>query len=140
MPRPLPGTLCRTLTEAYNSLGIMSVGNIQTAWSVQNGETVVLTLWSDGFTDTDRRVYEMYDPTPADLPLWKDKPQNRRRIEHLKYVQAHLGGIFDSIVIFRHRDKDGSYGRIIRREIGPKMRLLKFNEVTGQYRAEQVAS
>lgn len=121
---------CRTLTEAYGRFGIL-VKNPRRLWSAQTdtGEAVV-TLWSDLFTDADRRVCDVMDrPTDG----WADRPENRRRIEHLKHARAKSGGIFNSIIVTQ---TGTTFTRIASVEIGPRMRLVKLDE-HGRFRAER---
>lgn len=126
------GSECRTLTEAYARFGIR-LTNPRTAWSGQGEDgRVVLTLWSNQFADVDRCVYDILD---AATGSWIDRPANKQRIQHLKYVQEYRGGFFDSIVITQ---PDRAYTRIVRREIGPRMRLVQLDPTTGRFRAERV--
>src|SRR5688572_15528523 len=87
---------CRTLTEAYGRFGIR-VTAPRRMWSAQTDKgEAVLTLWSDLFADADRRVYDVMErPTDG----WSDRPENRRRVEHLKNARAKSGGIFNSIIV-----------------------------------------
>ena len=131
MQKPKSDAECRTLTEAYNRLRV-SVTNLRRMWSGQSSDgNVVITLWSNLFADEGRRVYDVLNRPTGN---WVNRPENRRRIEHLKYAQAKRGGIFDSIIVTQ---ADNSYTKIIRREIGPRMRLVSLDEA-GRFRAERV--
>jgi hypothetical protein len=91
-------------------------------WSAQSTEGKVVTLWSNLFADKDRRVYDIFDRSTTGG--WVERPENKRRIEHLKYAQTKRGGVFDSIIVTQ---SDRSYTPIVRVEIGPKMRLVRLN-------------
>lgn len=122
---------CRTLTEAYGRFGIL-VRNPRRMWSAQADDgAVVLTLWSDLFTDVDRRVYDVM-ARPAEG--WSDRPENRRRIEHLKHAEAKFDGVFHSIIITQ---TGSSFRRIASVEIGPRMRVTELDS-KGRFRAERV--
>ena len=102
-------------------------------WSAQSDDgKVVVTLWSDLFADVDRRVY---DVTGRPTGTWVDRPENRRRIEHLKHAQSSSDGVFNSIIVTR---ADRTFARISSVEIGPRMRLVKLDK-HGRFRAERVA-
>ena len=136
MEIPRPGTKYRTLTDAYSRFGI-ALSNPRTAWSAQSEDgNVVVTLWTDLFKDTDRRVYDVLQNATG---AWVVKKGNKDRIKHLKYVQAHCDGIFDSIIV---TPADESHEQIVRRqiEIGPKMRLVGEIDEVGRFRAERVGS
>lgn len=131
METPKPGTECRTLTDAYSRFGI-AVSNPRTAWSAQSEDgTVVVTLWANRF-DAARGIYDVFeDPTDG----WEHIPPNQRRLAHLKHALANRGGRFESIIVFRG---DGLINRIVRREIGPTMRIVDLRD-NGQFRAERVS-
>jgi hypothetical protein len=120
-----------TLTECYAHFGI-TVSDPRKAWSRQgNDGTVVVTLWSDLFKDTDRNKYSNFDTFK---PSGIERTENKNRMEHLKYARDKQAGIFQSIVV---TPKDSSRTETVKREIGPPMRLTQLDEDTGEFSAER---
>ena len=111
------------------------------SWSglTPQGE-IVLSLWKEEFNFHDRPpTYSNYnDP---DSMKWKDSLGNRERIEHLKIVRDKRGGIFRVVISSAVNFRD--YPRKIN-EAYPKpnmtMRLVEFDEDTGQFKAEVLES
>ena len=101
---------------------------------------VVLLSWKEEFNFHDRPpTYSNYnDP---DSMKWKDSLGNRERIEHLKIVRDKRGGIFRVVISSAVNYRD--YPRKIN-EAYPKpnmaMRLVEFDEDTGQFKAELLES
>jgi len=121
---------CRTLTEAYERQGV-TVRNPRRTWSAisDDGKTVVVTLWSDRFQDADRRTYSTFG---LDGKGWSDRRENWQRVEHLKHALSRCGGVFESIIV---TSPDPIHSRIIKREVGPRMRVVEIDESTGRFRA-----
>ncbi len=128
---------CRTLTEAFNRLGVPTKGrNIRQMWSGRStdGRLVAVTLWSDFFADVDRRVYDTLSRGTTSAGR---KPQTKRRLADLKYAQDKCVGIFTSIII---TTAEATHSKIVSREIGPRMRVVGIDQITGEFRAERVGS
>jgi IS1 family transposase len=125
-------TDCRTLTEAYSRQGI-EVRNPRRTWSAVDPKTgkVVVTLWTDRFQDVDRRSYSTFG---LDGKGWSDRYENRLRVEHLKLALSKNKGLFESIIVTAN---DALHSRIVRCEIGPRMRVVEVDESTGRFRAER---
>lgn len=92
----------------------------------------MVTLWFEGF-DESRSHYTNFGHD--NLPLWTDRWENRLRCERLR--QIGLGGIFNSIILVA-RDPRAEPKEIAERYIGPRMRLTRLNEATGEFDAERV--
>ncbi len=92
----------------------------------------VITLWSNLFSDKDRCVYDVLGRPVGD---WVSRPENRRRIEHLKHAKDNSGGVFNSIIVTQ---TGTTYTRIKSVEIGPRMRLVGDVDEAGRFRAERV--
>jgi hypothetical protein len=123
-----------TLTECYAKHGI-PVTSPRRVWSAQADDgTVVVTLWSDMFLDIERREYNSFGRD--DLPQWKDRWENRRRIKHLKFARDTHGGQFQSIIAI---SKGASHFQAAGYELGPRMRLICLNDLTGEFRARSDA-
>lgn len=128
---------CRTLTEAYARLGA-TIRNPRRTWSAMTDDNsnVVLTLWSDLFTDVHRQIYDVFGEPETE---WIHRPENRRRIEHLRYVLNKRGGEFYSIIVTSVNPPPAPRV-ILKREIGPRMKLTDLDDRTGKFRAERISS
>lgn len=123
---------CKTLTEAYARLGA-TVRNPRRTWSAvtDDGKAVVVTLWTDRFLDVEQTRYSTFGLSGKG---WIDRPENRRRAEHLQQAMSKRGGLFRSIIVAA---SDTMHSRIVARKIGPEMRVTKIDEATGRFEAER---
>ncbi|MER9971121.1 hypothetical protein [Mesorhizobium sp. M0060] len=126
---------CRTLTEAYARQGA-TVRNPRRTWSAitDDGNAVVVTLWTDRFLDVEQSRYSTFGLSGTG---WMDRPENRRRTEHLQHALSKRGGLFRSIIV---TPSDTLHSSIIARRIGPEMRVTKIDEATGRFEAERAAA
>lgn len=123
---------CRTLTEAYARQGA-TVRNPRRTWSAitDDGKAVVVTLWTDRFLDVEQTRYSTFGLSGKG---WIDRPENRRRTEHLQNALSKHGGLFRSIIV---TPSDGLHSSIVARRVGPEMRVTKVDELTGRFEAER---
>ncbi|MBZ9748294.1 hypothetical protein LB516_23980 [Mesorhizobium sp. CO1-1-7] len=123
---------CGTLTEAYARQGA-TVRNPRRTWSMvtDDGKAVVVTLWTDRFLDVEQTHYSTFGLSGQG---WIDRPENRRRIEHLQQAMSNRGGLFRSIIV---TPSDAMHSSIVARKVGPEMRVTKIDEATGRFEAER---
>lgn len=127
-----PEAECKTLTEAYARLGA-TVRNPRRTWSAitDDGKAVVVTLWTDRFLDLEQSQYSTFGLSGKG---WIDRPENRRRAEHLRHAMSKRGGLFRSIIV---TPSDRMHSRIVERRVGPQMRVTEIDEATGRFKAER---
>jgi hypothetical protein len=126
----LPGQVA-----AYAKYGARLTNN-RWSWSaIAPDGKVVLTLWTDEFD------YRASPPTynifgHRTLTAWKDRPGNRERIEHLRTVRDHRGGLFH-VVIAKAKDAKAETREILEAYPRPDMvmRLTRLDEQTGEFEA-----
>jgi hypothetical protein len=116
-----------SLTACYAKWGV-AITNPRRAWSAEAEDgTVILTLWSNEM-DVDRRQFSNFRPKGH---KFKESWPKTRRTELLKKVAASNDKTFYSIIVTKVSENKNSF------EIGPRMRLVKLNELTGEFSAER---
>jgi hypothetical protein len=122
--------------EAFAHFGAVGTNSVW-SWSARSadGKTVVVTLWRDGLNFANKPIVcDTFNR--ADLPLWKDSPGNRERIDNLIWAREHCNSLF-RVVITVAKDVT-AYPREIE-DCYPKddwvMKLTDLNEETGEFRA-----
>jgi hypothetical protein len=117
-----------TLTECFAHFGV-SVNNSRDApWSKQAQDgTVVATLWSRKFLDSDRKLYSSGTHKPSTISNRK----NKLRIEHFQHARDRNTAIFQSIIVTATTRTRNKF------ELGARMRLTDLDERTGEFRAER---
>lgn len=124
-----------TLTKCFAHFGITPYGKCVRSWWSDINEatnTVVVTLWTDHFVDTDHYTVA----GRLDLPVWQNRKANRDRAKLLASVG--VGGVFQSIVQVSV-DPTSRPRKTMKRHIGPAMRLTSLDKSTGEFTAERVA-
>lgn len=88
--------IAMTLTECFAHFGIDVGDNPRGApWSGKASDgTVVVTLWSDQFLDTDRTRYSSGKHNPKTIVAWK----NKQRIKDFQHAQER-DSCFQSIIV-----------------------------------------
>ena len=128
-----------TLTAAFAHFGAVAK-NIAYAWSAvsRDGSTVVLTWWEDEAQHRNGKlVYDLRDRT--NYSVWGYRHGNRDRTRNLVHVRDHCNGLF-RIVWVKAADPRNTVRKIVARRPDDAlwMRLIEFNEHTGEFLAEEV--
>jgi hypothetical protein len=123
---------------AYSHFGI-TLKNDRWSWSgrTPDGSRVILTLWKDEIDYSSKPPMCNYFGHPK-LSQWLNRAGNHERIENLKWARDHCGGLF-GIVIATAVDVSAEPRKIA--DAYPttlRMRLVEFNEETGEFSAELV--
>ena len=117
-----------TLTDYFAHFGVTVSNSRNAPWSGQAQDgTVVVTLWSDRFLDTERNLYSTGPHKPNTIANWK----NKLRTEHLQHARNKNAGIFQSIVVTHITPENNKF------EMGARMKLTHLDESTGEFRAER---
>jgi hypothetical protein len=125
--------------KAFEALGV-TLKNDRWSWSgrTPDGKTVVLQLWKDRLNYKTKPISynDFDDPT---LPTWINRPGNKDRIEDLKWARAHCEGTF-RVVIGVAKDIHANPRETIEAYHRGDliMKIVEFNEETGEFRAEMV--
>lgn len=118
----------------------VSLKNDRWSWSGKtvDGKAVVLQLWRDILNDqTTPKSYDVFgDPR---LPEWIKKHGNTERIKDIKWAIERCDGNF-RVVIGHAKDVTIGVRRTAAACPQPNliMKIVKFNENTGEFRAEAV--
>ena len=124
--------------RAFAHFGV-KLRNDTWSWSgrTDDGTVVVLQLWKDHF-DYKSRPISYSDIGDPRLPVWQDRKGNRERIENVKWAIAHCGGKFRVVIgIAKDTDVDARETDEAYPQQKLTMRIVEFNESTGEIRAEQ---
>jgi hypothetical protein len=127
------------ITEAFIQAGA-PLKNNRWSWSAcsPDGTFVVLTLWGDLINYKTKPItYDNFQH--EDLSKWVDALGNKERIEVLKFCRDRCDGLFRVVItiakdVSQHprQIEDAHY------KSGMTMRLLDFNEATGEFKAVHV--
>ena len=115
--------------------------NPRWSWSarIDDGKTVVLTLWQDEFTKGENKSLTYHAKVREDAAEWIKRPGNRERLENLKWAKEHCDGLF-RVVIGIAEDVNARPRAI--KECFPQpnliMKIVELDENTGEFRANSV--
>ena len=125
--------------QAFEYFGI-KLRNDRWSWSgrTADGKTVAIQLWKDHF-DYKTKPISYSDFGDKRLPLWTSRLGNLERIENLKWAAHNCEGQFrvvigtpvDDNVDSRQTSDAYPQKRMV-------MKIVDFNETTGELRAEMV--
>jgi len=104
-----------------------------------DGKTVVVNWWKDLKLWRDGKLaYDTF--ILANLAEWRDRTGNRERVRDLAHARDHCDGLF-RIVWTKAASQDERVRKTVERYPDKNlwMRLLKLNEETGQFLAEEVS-
>ena len=124
-----------TKTSAFAHFGANAT-NVRWGWSARNedGATVVLTVWDDGFdVDDPSAVLDTFgDPT---LAQWTHAIGNRDRTKNLVWARDNCGGLF-RLIVATAKDVNALPRKAVGFRPHPRvMRLTELDERTGEFRA-----
>ena len=125
--------------EAFAYFGV-SLNNDRWSWSgkTPDGKTVVLQLWKDFLNyKTQPKSYDVFNDHR--LPTWIDKPGNTERKDDIKWAIEHCDGKF-RVVIGVAKDVNSETRETAEAyaQRNMIMKIVKFDERTGEFRAEMV--
>jgi hypothetical protein len=96
-----------------------------------------LAVWKDHFNYKSRPI-SYSDFNDPKLPIWAGRPGNKERIENLKWAREHCGGKFRVVIGVSKNIDAETRETIAAYETKMIMRIVEFNEATGELRAEMV--
>ena len=131
--------------QAFATFGLTQT-NERWSWSAKSddGGHVATTVWADQinknqdvtlFVDTFNLPYNQRND------LWRDKPGNRARIQHLSHARNHLNGLVRVLVVHA-LDPDAYPRKVKANSIEPItdcfFRVVELDEITGEFKLERV--
>jgi hypothetical protein len=125
-------------TEAFAALGYRLQVH-RTDWTAVNESGVCISLWQKQVQrHPDGRPWHDTGLHGREHEIWKDKPGNRKRIEHIKAAMEKRDGFVDVVIV--NGEPGESYGDahpwIPEKRKGYRWRVTQFDEATGHFRAE----
>jgi hypothetical protein len=124
---------------AFREYGV-KLRNDRYSWSgrTEDGKTVVLQLWKDHF-DYKNKPVSYSDFEDPRLSTWVDRRGNLDRIEDIRWAIDHCDGRF-RVVIGVAKDIDVHTRETASAYARPNilMKVVRFNELTGELHAEMV--
>ena len=123
--------------EAYAALGAV-LKNERWAWSGHSADeaTVVVTLWADKLRAVPGGFrYDLFEA--PDREAWRTKRGNRERIRDLVLARERCDGLFKVVVGRANEAGDAMLeGSVYEARPDLVMRLIDFDEATGEFSAE----
>jgi hypothetical protein len=125
--------------EAFRELGY-KLGAPRQDWSAENGSGVCLSLWQKEIHPTNRGLWIDTTVHCGPLEIWRSKPGNRKRIDHIYRAVSSLDGFVDVVLVNGTPGEgyDDAHPWKPEQRKGHRWRVVHFDPQTGHFRAETV--
>lgn len=125
-------------TTAFEALGY-KVSNPRQHWSAENATGICITLWRKEMGFANGRPWVDTTVHAEDNAGWRDKPGNRKRLEHLRRALMEFDGFVDVVIVHgvpgRGYEDADPWRPALR---GGRWRVTAVDEDNGQFAASVV--